>query len=109
LALSRDLRNPLDSTVKPRFQQHRKAERAKMVKTIVVLGASYAGLAVAHRLLKHTYQREKDIKVVLVSKVRDGARNSPQPRSGWSAHGTEDQANLGPGPMVDIICHTISS
>jgi NADH dehydrogenase FAD-containing subunit len=41
-----------------------------MVKTIVVLGASYAGLAVAHRLLKHTRQQEKDLKVVLVSKVR---------------------------------------
>ncbi len=41
-----------------------------MVKTIVVLGASYAGMAVAHRLLKYTLPQEKDIKVVLVSKVR---------------------------------------
>ena len=40
-----------------------------MVKTVVVLGASYAGLAVAHRLLKYTRPQEKDLKVVLVSKV----------------------------------------
>ena len=38
-----------------------------MVKTVVVLGASYAGLAVAHRLMK---LHDKDLKVVLVSKVR---------------------------------------
>ncbi|KKA31118.1 hypothetical protein TD95_000600 [Thielaviopsis punctulata] len=39
-----------------------------MVKTIVVVGASYAGLAVSHRLLKHTRQQNPDLKVVLVSK-----------------------------------------
>lgn len=40
-----------------------------MVKTIVVVGASYAGLAVSHRLLKYTRQQNPDLKVVLVSKV----------------------------------------
>lgn len=40
-----------------------------MVKTVVVLGASYAGLAVSHRLLKYTRQKQPDLRVVLVSKV----------------------------------------
>ncbi|PHH54995.1 hypothetical protein CFIMG_001342RA [Ceratocystis fimbriata CBS 114723] len=39
-----------------------------MVKTVVVVGASYAGLAVSHRLLKYTRQQSPDLKVVLVSK-----------------------------------------
>ncbi|KAL5614336.1 hypothetical protein BROUX41_004442 [Berkeleyomyces rouxiae] len=39
-----------------------------MVKTVVVVGASYAGLAVSHRLLKYTRQQNPDLKVVLVSK-----------------------------------------
>ncbi|RDW91953.1 hypothetical protein BP5796_01347 [Coleophoma crateriformis] len=38
-----------------------------MSKTIVILGASYAGLLVAHKLLKHTLPVVKDFKVVLVS------------------------------------------
>lgn len=41
-----------------------------MVKTVVVLGAAYGGLAVAHRMLKYTRQTEPDLRVVLVSKVR---------------------------------------
>jgi hypothetical protein len=41
-----------------------------MVKTVVVLGASFAGLAVSHRLLKYTRQQEKDLRVILVSKVK---------------------------------------
>jgi len=37
-----------------------------MTKTVVVLGGSYAGLHIAHYLLKHN----KDVHVVVVSKVR---------------------------------------
>lgn len=37
-----------------------------MAKTIVILGGSYAGLHVAHYLLK---QKIPDVKVILVSKV----------------------------------------
>ncbi|TDZ22907.1 Oxidoreductase ptaL [Colletotrichum orbiculare MAFF 240422] len=40
-----------------------------MVKTVVVLGAAYGGLAVAHRLLKYTRQQEDDLRVILVSKT----------------------------------------
>ncbi|KAK7982005.1 hypothetical protein PG996_009694 [Apiospora saccharicola] len=39
-----------------------------MAPTVVVLGGSFAGLQVAHRLLKHTRNTHKDIKVILVSK-----------------------------------------
>ncbi|KAL1851185.1 hypothetical protein Plec18167_001954 [Paecilomyces lecythidis] len=38
-----------------------------MTRTIVILGASLSGLAIAHKLLKHTYPQVKDIKVVLVN------------------------------------------
>lgn len=41
-----------------------------MVKTVVILGAAYGGLAVAHRLLKYTRKDEQDLRVILVSKVR---------------------------------------
>jgi apoptosis-inducing factor 2 len=37
-----------------------------MVKTVVILGGSYAGLHIAHYLLK---KNNPDVKVVLVSKV----------------------------------------
>lgn len=40
-----------------------------MPKTVLVLGGSIAGLAVTHRLLKHTLPIEPDLKVILVSKV----------------------------------------
>ncbi|KAK2007759.1 FAD/NAD(P)-binding domain-containing protein [Colletotrichum eremochloae] len=40
-----------------------------MVKTVVILGAAYGGLCVAHRLLKYTRQTEEDIRVILVSKT----------------------------------------
>jgi len=40
-----------------------------MVKTVVILGAAYGGLGVAHRLLKYTRQTEEDIRVILVSKT----------------------------------------
>jgi len=38
-----------------------------MVKNIVIIGGSYAGTGVAHKLLKHTYPKTKDFKVTLVS------------------------------------------
>ncbi|KAI0132465.1 hypothetical protein BJ170DRAFT_248978 [Xylariales sp. AK1849] len=38
-----------------------------MTQTIVVLGGSYAGLQVAHRLVKNTRKSVKDLKVILVS------------------------------------------
>lgn len=40
-----------------------------MTQTIVVLGGSYAGLNIAHRLLKNTRKTVQDLKVILVSKV----------------------------------------
>ncbi|CCF42841.1 hypothetical protein CH063_00447 [Colletotrichum higginsianum] len=40
-----------------------------MVKTVVILGAAYGGLATAHRLLKYTRQTEQDLRVILVSKT----------------------------------------
>lgn len=40
-----------------------------MAKTVLVLGGSIAGLAITHRLLKYTLPKEKDLKVILVSKV----------------------------------------
>ncbi|KAI1815450.1 hypothetical protein GGS20DRAFT_596895 [Poronia punctata] len=39
-----------------------------MTKTVVVLGGAYAGVEVAHRLLKYTLPKVKDLKVILVSK-----------------------------------------
>ena len=38
-----------------------------MAKTIVILGANYAGVPLAHYLLKHTTQKVKDLKVIIVS------------------------------------------
>lgn len=42
-----------------------------MTKTVVVLGGSLGGMAVTHRLLKYTRPHEEDLKVVLVSKVKN--------------------------------------
>ncbi|KAI0869240.1 hypothetical protein GGS24DRAFT_505982 [Hypoxylon argillaceum] len=39
-----------------------------MTKTVVVLGGAFAGVQVAHRLLKYTLPQVKDLKVILVSK-----------------------------------------
>ncbi|KAI3332226.1 FAD/NAD(P)-binding domain-containing protein [Xylariaceae sp. AK1471] len=39
-----------------------------MTKTVVVLGGAYAGVQVAHRLLKYTQPHVKDLKVILISK-----------------------------------------
>jgi apoptosis-inducing factor 2 len=41
-----------------------------MGKTVLILGGSMAGLGVAHRLLKYTLPNEKDLKVIMISKVR---------------------------------------
>lgn len=41
-----------------------------MALTVVVLGGAFAGLQIAHRLLKHTRNTHKELKVILVSKVR---------------------------------------
>lgn len=41
-------------------------EECKMAKTVVILGGSYAGVHIAHYLLK---QKIPDVKVILVSKV----------------------------------------
>lgn len=38
-----------------------------MAKTVVILGAGWAGLPLAHKLLKHTLPKVKDLKVILVS------------------------------------------
>ncbi|KAI5865157.1 FAD/NAD(P)-binding domain-containing protein [Durotheca rogersii] len=39
-----------------------------MAKTVVILGGAYAGVSLAHRLLKQTKPHVKDLKVILVSK-----------------------------------------
>ncbi|KAI0022334.1 hypothetical protein F4780DRAFT_192495 [Xylariomycetidae sp. FL0641] len=39
-----------------------------MTKTIVILGGAYAGVQIAHRLLKYTRPQIQDLKVILVSK-----------------------------------------
>jgi NADH dehydrogenase FAD-containing subunit len=38
-----------------------------MVCTVVILGASYAGLTIAHKLLKHTRRDKRDLEIVLVN------------------------------------------
>lgn len=38
--------------------------------TVVVLGGSYGGLQIAHKLLKYTRPQHSDLQVILVSKVR---------------------------------------
>ncbi|KAI0521321.1 hypothetical protein F5B22DRAFT_569392 [Xylaria bambusicola] len=40
----------------------------KDTKTVVILGGAFAGVQVAHRLLKYTQPQVKDLKVILVSK-----------------------------------------
>ncbi|KAI9861381.1 MAG: hypothetical protein M1813_005278 [Trichoglossum hirsutum] len=49
-------------------------------KSVVVLGASYAGLTVAHKLLKHTYPKAQNFKVVLVSPSNHFFWNMASPR-----------------------------
>jgi NADH dehydrogenase FAD-containing subunit len=38
-----------------------------MAKTVVILGASYGGIPIAHYLLKHTAAKVKDLKVIIVA------------------------------------------
>jgi apoptosis-inducing factor 2 len=38
-----------------------------MARTVLILGASYAGLTIAHKLLKHTKRDERDLEIVLVN------------------------------------------
>lgn len=45
-----------------------------MAKTVVILGGSYAGVHIAHYLLK---QKMSDVKVILVSKVSAGCYSVP--------------------------------
>ncbi|KAK7754125.1 hypothetical protein SLS62_003971 [Diatrype stigma] len=47
-----------------------------MAKTVVILGGAYAGIQVAHRLLKHTRSSVPDLKVILVSKLSPYEQNS---------------------------------
>lgn len=48
-----------------------------MAKTILIVGGSYAGLTVAHKLLKNTLPTEEGLKVILVSKVRSTRHRQP--------------------------------
>lgn len=82
-----------------------------MVKTVVVLGAAYGGLAVAHRLLKYTRQTEEDLRVILVSKVRQFSspighnscaigRHSQGPEAGLSFGGPWGGGYVAGGPQL---------
>lgn len=46
-----------------------------MTKTVVILGGAFAGVQVAHRLLKYTQPHVQDLKVILVSKVSPNESN----------------------------------
>ncbi|KAI1379555.1 FAD/NAD(P)-binding domain-containing protein [Hypoxylon crocopeplum] len=65
-----------------------------MTQTIVVLGGAYAGLSVAHRLLKYTRQQVKDLKVILVSKNSHFFWNLASVRAIVPGLLTEDQYSL---------------
>jgi NADH dehydrogenase FAD-containing subunit len=60
-------------------------------KTVVILGASYAGLTVAHKLLKHTYPKAQNFKVVLVSPSTYLFWNMASPRGIIPGLFTDDQ------------------
>lgn len=51
-----------------------------MGKTVLILGGSMAGLGVAHRLLKYTLPNEKDLKVIMVSKVKKEKTTCASPK-----------------------------
>ena len=46
------------------------ATRESRERTVVILGGSYAAIQIAHRLLKFARMYVKNLKVVMVSKVR---------------------------------------
>ncbi len=52
-----------------------------MARTVVVLGASYTGLKIAHHLLKTTLPVVKDLKVILVSPMSHAYFNLAAPRA----------------------------
>jgi len=52
-----------------------------MAKTVVILGASFAGLKIAHSLLKTTLPAVKDLKVILVSPTTHVYFNLAAPRA----------------------------
>lgn len=52
-----------------------------MAKTVVILGASFAGLKIAHSLLKTTLPAVKDLKVILVSPTTHAYFNLAAPRA----------------------------
>jgi NADH dehydrogenase FAD-containing subunit len=52
-----------------------------MAKTVLILGASFAGIKVAHSLLKTTLPQVKDLKVILVSPSTHAYWNLASPRA----------------------------
>ncbi|KAI9867721.1 MAG: hypothetical protein M1813_008521 [Trichoglossum hirsutum] len=52
-----------------------------MTKTVVILGGSYVGLATAHRLLKGTLPKVRDLQVILVSPTTHLYWNMAAPRA----------------------------
>ncbi|ROT40546.1 FAD/NAD(P)-binding domain-containing protein [Sodiomyces alkalinus F11] len=62
-----------------------------MVKTVVVVGGSYGGLQVTHRLLKYTRQQVPDLKVILVSKTSHFFWNIASVRGIIPGHFKEEQ------------------
>jgi apoptosis-inducing factor 2 len=52
-----------------------------MAKTVLILGASYAGLKIAHHLLKNTLPAVKDLKVIIVSPTTHVFFNIAAPRA----------------------------
>lgn len=67
-----------------------------MTKTVVILGGAFAGVQIAHRLLKYTQPHVKDLKVILVSKVSPSKSksNTKQAPSGQK-HIKESDYNAG--------------
>jgi apoptosis-inducing factor 2 len=53
----------------------------KMAQTVVILGASFAGLKIAHHLLKNTLPVVKDLKVIIVSPTTHVYFNLAAPRA----------------------------
>ena len=79
--------------------QHHNGKTTKMTKTVVVLGGSLGGLHVAHALLK---KGDKDLKVILVTKVCVAAVGDGCPRLGprlttRPEHALLLESGLGPG------------
>lgn len=69
-----------------------------MALTVVVLGGAFAGLQIAHRLLKHTRNTHKELKVILVSKNSHFYWNLASPRAIVPGVLKEEQYSL---PIAD--------